>query len=249
MKKSQPVVYFVTILLIYYISWYILSRILGGNILPDPFIVFLRGFQEIATRAFCLHTEASSFRLLAGLSIAFLLAVPAGLILGSNPSLDRLFSPLIYLGYPVPKIVLMPIIFVLFGLGDTGKIVLLAMIIFFQLLITTRDSARKINREITLSFRSLGGTRWGYYLHIVWPVSLPGIFTSLRIGTGTAVAVLFFVESIATSKGLGVYIIDAWGRADYATMFVGIIALSVIGIVLYEFFDLLERKVCKWKTQ
>lgn len=43
----------------------------------------------------------------------------------------------------------------------------------------------KINREITLSFRSLGGTRWGYYLHIVWPVSLPGIFTSLRIGTGT----------------------------------------------------------------
>lgn len=248
MRRKQIITYSITIILIY-VLWYILSLILGSNILPDPFIVFQRGFQEIATASFWLHVEASCFRLLAGLFFAFILAVPAGLILGSNPNLDSLFAPLIYLGYPVPKIVLMPIIFVLFGLGDTGKIVLLTMIIFFQLLITTRDSARKISREITLSFQSLGGKRFDYYRHVVWPVSLPGIFTSLRIGTGTAVAVLFFVESIATSQGLGAYIIDAWGRADYPTMFVGIIALSTFGIVLYEIFDLLERKFCKWKTQ
>ena len=61
-------------------------------------------------------------------------------------------------------------------------------------------------------------------------------------------AVLFLVESIATSEGLGFYIIDSWGRADYATMFVGIIALSIIGIVMYEIFELLERKFCKWKN-
>ncbi len=247
-SKRQIVTYSATIILIY-VLWYILSLILGSNLLPDPFIVFLRGFQEITTVDFWLHVEASSFRLLAGLLIAFILAVPAGLVLGSNPKLDNLFAPLIYLGYPVPKIVLMPIIFVLFGLGDTGKIVLLAMIVFFQLLITTRDSARKITKEITLSFQSLGGTHWDYYLHVVWPVSLPGVFTSLRIGTGTAVAVLFFVESIATSRGLGAYIIDSWGRADYATMFVGIISLSIMGIVLYEFFDLLERNFSKWKIQ
>jgi ABC-type nitrate/sulfonate/bicarbonate transport system permease component len=93
MKKSQPVVYFVTILLIYYISWYILSRILGGNILPDPFIVFLRGFQEIATRAFCLHTEASSFRLLAGLSIAFLLGRTGGFDFGQQSQPGSPFLP------------------------------------------------------------------------------------------------------------------------------------------------------------
>lgn len=247
MQKRQFIIYTVTIILIY-VCWYILSLLLGSNILPDPFVVFIRGFQEIITIDFWRHAEASLFRLLSGLIIAFLLATPAGLFLGSNPKLDNIFAPFIYLGYPIPKIVLMPIIFVLFGLGDTGKIVLITMIIFFQLLITTRDSARKITRETTLSFQSLGGTRLDYYLHVVWPVSLPGVFTSLRIGTGTAVAVLFFVESIATSKGLGAYIIDSWGRADYATMFVGIIALSIIGILLYEFFDLLERKLCRWKT-
>jgi NitT/TauT family transport system permease protein len=247
MKRRGIAVYAATIILIYF-AWYALSMLLGSNILPDPFKVFVRGFEEIATGAFWVHVKASILRLFAGLFFAFILAVPAGLILGSSDKLDRLFAPLIYLGYPIPKVVLMPVIFVLFGLGDAGKIVLLTMIVFFQLLITTRDSARKIDREITYSLKSLGGTRMDFFLHVVWPVSLPGIFTSLRIGVGTAVAVLFLVESIATSEGLGFYIIDSWGRAEYATMFVGIIALSIIGIIMYELFEILERKFCKWKN-
>lgn len=248
MKKRQLLItYLVTIVLIYGL-WYVLSLLLGSNLLPDPFLVLRQGISELDEGLFWSHVSASLFRILAGLFFGFILAVPIGLFLGSNERFDRLFAPLIYLGYPIPKIVLMPIIFVLFGLGDTGKIVLITMIIFFQLLITTRDSARKISMEVIYSLKSLGGNRWHFYRHVVWPISLPGIFTSLRIGTGTAVAVLFFVESIATRKGLGFYIIDAWGRADYPTMFVGIIALSCIGIILYEVFDLLEKKLCTWKN-
>jgi NitT/TauT family transport system permease protein len=246
MRRRQVVTYTVTIFLLF-VFWFLLSLGLGRNILPDPFLVVQQSFKEIGKYSFWLHVEVSVLRMVAGLALAFILAVPAGLILGSNPKLDNLFAPLIYLGYPIPKIVFMPIIFVLFGIGDMGKIVLLTMIIFFQLLITTRDSARKISNEIIYSFKSLGADRFDLYVHVVWPISLPGIFTSLRIGTGTAVAVLFFVESIATNRGLGYYIIDAWGRADYTTMFVGIITLSLFGIVLYECFDLLERKFCKWK--
>ncbi len=247
MKRRQLLSYAATILLIY-LLWYVLSLFLGSTLLPDPVIVFSEGFREIRAYSFWEHVEASSFRILAGLAIAFFTAIPLGLFLGSNPRFDRIFSPLIYLGYPIPKIVLMPIIFVLFGLGDVSKIVLIAMIIFFQLLITARDAARTIDTEVIYSLKSLGGTRFDFYRHVVWPVSLPGIFTSLRIVTGTSVAVLFFVESIGTNKGLGFYIIDSWGRADYAIMFVGIISMSTIGIILYETFDLLEKKFCKWKN-
>jgi NitT/TauT family transport system permease protein len=246
-KPRQLLSYAATILLIY-LFWYILSLLLGSTLLPDPFVVFSEGFREVRDYPFWEHVGASSFRILAGLIIAFFTAIPLGLFLGSNPRFDRIFSPLIYLGYPIPKIVLMPIIFVLFGLGDLSKIVLISMIIFFQLLITTRDAARTIDTEVIYSLKSLGGTRFDFYRHVVWPVSLPGIFTSLRIVTGTSVAVLFFVESIGTNKGLGFYIIDSWGRADYATMFVGIISLSTIGIIIYETFDLLEKRLCKWKN-
>ena len=77
-------IYAVTILLIYAL-WYVLSVVLGSNILPDPFLVFLRGFKEIAKASFWLHVEVSVLRMLAGLFFAFILAVPAGLVLGSNP--------------------------------------------------------------------------------------------------------------------------------------------------------------------
>lgn len=190
MKRRQLGIYAATVLLVY-VLWYLLSGLVGSTLLPDPFAVFLQGLAEIRTYAFWQHVEASAFRILAGVFIAFVTAIPLGLFLGSNARFDRLFSPLIYLGYPVPKIVLLPIVFVLFGLGDTSKVALIAMIVFFQLLITTRDAARTIDTEVIHSLNSLGGSRFDFYRHVVWPVSLPGIFTSLRIVTGTAVAVLF----------------------------------------------------------
>ena len=247
MGQRRWLAYFFT-LLILVVLWHGASLLLGSNLLPGPQPVFARMGQEIGQRIFWAHLQASTWRIGGGLFFASLIAIPSGLILGSSQRLDRLFAPLIYLSYPIPKIVLMPIILLLFGLGETSKIVLIGIIIFFQLLITTRDSARKISTEVIYSLKSLGGNRWHFYRHVVWPVSLPGIFTSLRIGTGTAVAVLFFVESISARRGLGLYLIDAWGRADYNAMFVGIIALSVVGIVLYEIFDILEKRICKWRN-
>ncbi|MEI7636735.1 MAG: ABC transporter permease [Syntrophus sp. (in: bacteria)] len=247
MKNSRWLDYALTIIVLT-ILWYGASLLLGSQLLPDPLSVLRRLLHAVREEIFWEHMAVSSWRLIAALALAFVTAVPFGLVLGSNERLDRIFAPLIYLSYPIPKIVLLPIILMLFGLGDLGKIILISLIIFFQLLITTRDAVRSLDREVVYALQSLGGTRWHFYLHVVWPVALPGIFTSLRISTGTAVAVLFFVESISTSRGLGLYLIDAWGRADYTTMFVGIIALSAIGIVLYEAFDVMERRLCAWKN-
>ncbi len=247
MKNSRWLDYALTIIVLT-ILWYGASLLLGSQLLPDPLSVLRRLLHAVREEIFWEHMAVSSWRLIAALALAFVTAVPFGLVLGSNERLDRIFAPLIYLSYPIPKIVLLPIILMLFGLGDLGKIILISLIIFFQLLITTRDAVRSLDREVVYALQSLGGTRWHFYLHVVWPVALPGIFTSLRISTGTAVAVLFFVESISTSRGLGLYLIDAWGRADYTTMFVGIIALSAIGIVLYETFDMMERRLCAWKN-
>ncbi len=247
MTKNSLLGYLIT-LLVALVLWYFASLSLGSNLLPGPLPVLSRIILESGQRTFWEHIGASCWRIGAGLLGAFLTAVPCGLALGSSPRLDRLFAPVVYLSYPIPKIVLMPIILLLFGLGDLSKIVLIALILFFQLLITTRDSARKISSEVIYSLQSLGGNRWHFYRHVVWPSSLPGIFTSLRIGTGTAVAVLFFVESISARRGLGLYLIDSWGRADYAAMFVGVLALSAIGVLVYETFDVLEKRICKWRS-
>ena len=89
-RRQQLATYAITVLLIY-LLWYGLSRLLGSTLLPDPFVVFAQGFREMATQIFWQHVGASAFRILAGLIIAFVTAVPLGLFLGSNPSSGSIF--------------------------------------------------------------------------------------------------------------------------------------------------------------
>jgi len=218
----------------------------GENVLASPLAVLVKLGSEAQTRKFWLHLGTSSLRIFAALFVSFVAAVPLGLFLGLSPRADKLARPLIYLTYPVPKIVLLPLVLLFFGLGDSGKIVMLSIILFYQLLITTRDAARSVSRAARYSLYSLGGTRRHLFVHVIWPSSLPAIFTALRIATGTVVAVLFFVESIGTRYGMGFYILDAWGRADVPQIFVGIVVLALLGVILYETFDVLEKVFCRW---
>ena len=229
------------------VLWQGASLLAGDLIVPGPSLTASTLVDEIMTRSYWIHFGASALRIVVSLALAFVAAVPLGLALGGSRRADRLTAPLIYLTYPIPKIVFLPLILLAFGLGNFSKIFLIALIVFFQLLITTRDAARQITTEMRYSMKSLGANRLDFFRHVIWPVCLPGIFTSLRIGVGTAVAVLFFAESIGSENGLGLYILNAWSMADSRVMFVGIVSLSALGVFIYEAFDILERHFCRWK--
>lgn len=227
-------------------GWQLLSLALGSPALPGPAPALGR-FVELAPELWP-HTLLSLARVLAALIAGTALAVPAGLAIGRSPKADALFAPLIFLTYPVPKIVFLPVLLILFGLGNLPKIILIAVIVFFQVLVSARDAARGIPSSAVLSVRSLGAKRLDIARHVVFPAALPEIFTALRIGIGTAVAVLFFSESIAGSDGIGWFIIDAWGLIDYPRMFAGILAMALLGVALYEVIDAAESWATRWKS-
>jgi len=166
--------------------------------------------------------------------------------MGSVKRVDTILAPFIFLTYPIPKIVLLPVFLLLLGLGDASKIAMIALILGYQILVTTRDGVRSIHPKYYDSVRSLGGSWWDVLREVLLPAALPHGFTALRLGTGVAVAVLFFVESFATTRGLGYMIMDAWGAMDYLTMFTGILGMSLMGAALYEIANLLERRACQW---
>jgi NitT/TauT family transport system permease protein len=120
------------------------------------------------------------------------------------------------------------------------------MILFFQILVTARDAARNVSDYYILSLRSLGAGEWDVYRHVIFPASLPKILTAMRISIGTAIAVLFFAESFATNQGLGYFILDSWSRADYNSLYSGIITMALLGFSLYLVVEILERKFCRW---
>jgi NitT/TauT family transport system permease protein len=226
--------------------WQMTAWLAGPLIVADPASVFAKLAADAATPMFRRHVFASCVRIAGALLIAFATGVPIGLAIGSSRRADKVAAPLIYLTYPIPKIVFLPLVLLAFGLGDAGKIAMLSLILFFHLLITSRDAARVVAKAAKYSLYSLGGTRWDLFRHVIWPACLPAVFTALRVATGTVVAVLFFVESIGAQYGMGFYIMDAWGRADVPQIFTGITVLALIGALLYEFFDILERIFCKW---
>lgn len=225
--------------------WHLAARAIESPALPTPgetFVVLGRYLPELAP-AFLVSLR----RVLVSTGIAAVLALPLGLALGRSPRADALLSPALNILYPIPKAVLLPVFLVLLGLGDASKIALMATTVFFQVLVGVRDAARNVPRDALLAARSLGASRMCTCLHVVVPAVMPQLFTALRVGTGTAVALLFLAEAIAGSSGLGYFIVDSWALVNYPRMFAGMVGMAVLGVGVYEALACIERALTPWR--
>jgi NitT/TauT family transport system permease protein len=228
------------------IAWQLLAWLLRVDLLPGPWSV-LQALGREVPRGLGRHFLVSGWRVIASIILSMLTAVPAGLVLGQSQRLNRLFSPLVYIIYPIPKIVFLPIILLFLGIGDPSKIFIIFLILFFQILVVVRDAASALRPELIYSVRSLGAGRRALFRFVYLPATIPAALTALRVSVGTAIAVLFFAESFATTSGLGYYIItESWGRLAYPEMYAGVVAMSALGLALYFVVDRLERRLTPW---
>ena len=245
MRRRNLVLATLVILLI----WEVVALLVRSEVLPTPVAVF-KALVEQVPRGLGRHFLISGARVVASILVAVALAVPAGLVLGQSPALDRVFAPFVYILYPIPKIVFLPIILLFLGIGNTSKIFIIALILVFQVLVVVRDNASALRPELIYSVRSLGAGRLALFRFVYVPATLPAVLTAVRVSIGTAIAVLFFAESFATTSGLGYYIIvESWGRLAYPEMYAGVIAMSVLGVSLYFVVDWLERRLAPWVRQ
>ena len=234
-------------LLMFLFFWQVLAWVVRRPIMPSPVVVLPLFFTSIFGEL-GLHLLASTGRVLAAIGAAVITAVPVGLGLGQVPKLDRIFSPLIAIVYPIPKIVFLPVIYVLMGITDVSKIFLIALIIFFQILVVVRDEAANLHPELILSVRSLGAGRRALFRYVYFPASLPAVLTALRVSTATAIAVLFIAEQSLTTYGLGYFIVvETYQVLRYPQMYTGILAMSLLGLSLYFIFNNLELRIYRYR--
>lgn len=228
------------------IGWQLLSWALRVEVLPGPWAV-LRAFVAEVPQGLARHFLVSAWRVGISIVISMVLAVPAGLVMGQSRVLDRIFSPIVYIVYPIPKIVFLPVVLLLLGIGDTSKVFIIVLILFFQIVVVVRDQASALRPELIYSVRSLGAGRRALFRFVYLPAAVPAALTALRVSIGIAIAVLFFTESFATSAGLGYYIMtDSWSRLAYTEMYAGVIAMSLLGVLFYFLVDFLERRLAPW---
>lgn len=233
--------------LVLFAIWAVAAVAIDSPMLPTPWVVIVAFFLDLP-RSLGWHTLTSVWRIIVSLLISTAVALPLGLVLGQNKRLSRIFRPFVYITYPIPKFALLPIIILFLGIGETSKIFLLSLILFYQILIIVWDASASVRPELVHSVRSLGAKRIQLLRYVYFPACLPAILTSLRISTGIVVAVLYLAESFAAKSGLGYYIMDTWQALAYPKMYSAIMTLCLLGLLLYFGFDLMERRFCRWVT-
>lgn len=227
------------------VTWWLFAIVLQNKALPNPIDVY-RIFPSTLSDGMMAHSLASFQRVIIGTAISLLIALIFGTLTGLNKKFDKLLNPMLYLSYPIPKLALLPIVMILFGIGETTKVIMIVLIIVFQLTISIRDSIRNINKENFYMLTSLRASRMQHIRHVVLPGILPDMLSALRVTVGIATSVLFVTETFGTDKGLGFYIVDAWMRINYLSMYAGIVMISIIGFLLFLFIDVVDAVFCKW---
>lgn len=228
-------------------AWYLLAVIISQPILPFPHEVGTAFLEELVRGDLLVHFLASFLRVITSTILAIIIASPLGLLLGQSNLLNKIFAPIIYILYPIPKIVLVPVFLLLLGVGNIAKISIIFVVLFFQILVLVRDQALTLRPELIQSVRSLGAGRRALFRYVYLPASLPGIITALRQSIGTSVAILYVTELFATQKGLGYYIyLNGSTLFKFPAMYAGIVAMGILGLGLYIAIDQFEKYLCPW---
>jgi NitT/TauT family transport system permease protein len=229
--------------------WAIAAVALGRPFLPGPQLAVIALGDMLTDGTLGRHATASLLRVLWALAASYIPAAAIGMAAGRSHRFDRIVAPLVYILHPLPKVAFLPIILLVFGLGEASKVFLVGLIIFSQILVSARDSARRVPRQLIDSVRSLGASPADLALRVIVPSTLPDLLTALRVSLGTAIAVLFMAETFATETGLGYLIVDSWARIAYPRMYAAIIALSLLGLGLFAAVDIAERLLCPWRPE
>ena len=229
------------------VLWFLASVLMNTNVVPNPIDIY-KNILNLVEDDIAIHIVYSLKRIAIGLALSLAVGIPIGIIMAYSKKVSKVLYPLVYLCYPIPKSVLLPVAMLIWGMRDASKIVIIFLIIVFQVIVAVRDSVANIEPTMYQVVKSAGASKWQVIRHVTMPAILPQLLTSVRISLGTAVSVLFFVEGYGTKYGLGYYILDAWSRINYVDMYLGIMVISLIGFALFVLIDFLYDKLCKWSN-
>src|SRR5262249_42638248 len=212
--------------------------------LPAPLSVLAAMWEMTRSGELPWAVLVSLNRVAQGFVYGALLGVLLGLIAGAVRWVEDLLDPWVAAVYPIPKSALFPLFLLWFGLGNTSKIVTIAVGVLFLVLVNTMTGVRAINPVLLKAARDLGASRLQIFVKVILPGALPNIFTGLRLGAGMALILVFITEIEATKAGLGFLLWEAFQLMDTRHVFVGVVTFGLLGVAFTWALQGIERVCC-----
>jgi len=225
---------------IFLFAWYAAVRFTHSDIFPRPYDV-ARGIVELIQKGLLLkYIVASLFRVTIGFTLAVLLGVPFGLMLGWSSRAFQAFNPMIQMLRPISPIAWIPVAILWFGISDLSPIFLIFLASVFPITVSATAAVQNMQPVYLRAAQNFGLSRMQLFQRVILPSCLPQIITGIRIALGVAWLVVVAAEMIAVNSGLGYLIIDARNAGKrYDLVVAGMVMIGLIGLVL----DLLVRRL------
>jgi NitT/TauT family transport system permease protein len=194
------------------------------------------------------HVNASLVRI----GVGFIMGCVPGILLGIIMGLSRIvragINPMISATFPIPKIAILPLILLIFGLGEQSKYVIVAIGTFYFALINTMTGVMNIDKIYLDVGKNFGANRINIWRTVALPGALPMIFAGVKLGWGVALLLIVAAEFVGAKSGIGFLIWNSWQVFSIEQMFVGLIVISGIGFTSFLILDEVEKVVVPWKA-
>ncbi|WP_163849144.1 ABC transporter permease [Pseudooceanicola aestuarii] len=241
--------YFSPLLLL--LLWEISSRasLIDPRFFPAPSAIAGTAWKMIVSLELFTHIGATLRRVGVGYALGAVPGVVLGLLLGLSQPVRRVLGPIFSALYPVPKIAIMPLILLIFGVGDASKFVLIAIGVFFLMFYNTMGGVMQAPRIYMDVARNAGASRAQTFWRFAFPAALPSIFTGLKLAAGSSYIIIAAAEFLGARSGVGFFIWASWQTFAVSRMFVGIVVISVMGYLTILLIEALERRFVPWAKQ
>lgn len=194
------------------------------------------------------HLVPSLSRLFVGALIGVSVGVSVGIAIGLFSYIRSGLVPLVAAIFPIPKIALLPLFVIWFGIGEGSKYALIAFGTFTPTVVATYGAVDNVDRTLIRMGQSFGLSWWSIVRKIVLPGAMPGILSGLRISLAIAIILLVAAEMLGAEYGIGAYILEAGSLYDLERLFAGVVILSLLGVLVSAVIGLLEKRLLSWRT-
>jgi NitT/TauT family transport system permease protein len=223
------------------------AGLIDQRYVPSPVAIAEAGWSLAATGDLGKHIWASLRRLAIGFVLGAVPGILLGIVMGLSRWVRAVLDPLVAALYPIPKVAILPLLMLVFGLGDASKVAVVAMSVLFLTIINTTAGVVQLDR-IYFDVAQNYGTPWyKLFTRVILPGALPTIFAGLRIALGVSLVVLVSAEFVASNSGIGYLIWTSWQTLVVENMFVGIIVVTILGVLTTFLLRECERLLVPWR--
>lgn len=224
--------------------------LVSPTFLPSP-VTVAKTFWKLANSGYQGHTLAHHFlvslmRFGLAFAICVVIGVPVGLLMGMHSGVRAALDPPIETTRPIPKLALLPLFIIWFGIGELSKTIVIIAALFPLISISAMQAVRSVSIRKIQAAQSLGANRATIFRRVLLPASLPGIFTGLRVSVGIGVTMLVGAEMVATSDGIAWMALTAADFLQTDIVLVGVLIMAALGYGLDQVFRALERRAVHW---